>query len=81
MNNQTLLDVWNSSKAKDLYYIDKKRISCKSPCYSCSIFKECREEYGGVCWKEIIKVFGKDKWDYPDPRCPKAGIVNAKDYV
>lgn len=81
MNNQNLLDVWNSSRAKDLYYIDKKRISCKSPCYSCSIFKECREEYGGVCWKEIIKVFGKDKWDYPDPRCPKAGIVNAKDYV
>lgn len=81
LNNQTLLDVWNSSRAKDLYYIDKKRISCKSPCYSCSIFKECREEYGGVCWKEIIKVFGKDKWDYPDPRCPKAGIVNAKDYV
>ena len=81
LNDQNLCEVWNSPKAKGLYYIKKNKISENSPCKRCEIFQQCREEYGGVCWKEIIKVFGEDNWDFPDPRCPKAGNISSKDYV
>lgn len=24
------------------------------------------------CWAEILKAYGDENWDYPDPRCIKA---------
>ena len=25
-----------------------------------------------VCWKMVMYAYGKQNWDYPDPRCPEA---------
>ena len=34
-----------------------------------------------VCWKEVMESYGKDKWYYPDPRCPKASKPKIKKYI
>ena len=74
-------EIWNSSIAKSLYYLSLEQIQEKSPCKKCSIFTKCRQEYGGVCWREVIKAYGNENWDYPDPRCPKAESVTKKIYI
>ena len=64
-----------------MYYLSLEQIQEKSPCKKCSIFTKCRQEYGGVCWREVIKAYGNENWDYPDPRCPKAESVTKKIYI
>ena len=77
----SLAEVWNSDKAKSLYFFDQKEIEKDSYCYSCKMFDECHQEMGGVCWKDIIRCYGEDKWHYPDPRCPKAPDINEDVYI
>ena len=79
--HDTIENIWKSRKAKDLYYIAREAIQDKSACKSCSIFTKCRQEFGGVCWREVIKAYGKENWDYPDPRCPKAEKILKNIYV
>ena len=47
------------------------KIGEESVCKSCEQFEACHK-INGVCWKQVIIAYGYDKWDYPDPRCPKA---------
>jgi radical SAM protein with 4Fe4S-binding SPASM domain len=81
LTQQSLLEVWNSPKATNLYFIKENDLQKDSACHGCGIFDKCRYEYGGVCWKEIIKAYGNDNWDYPDPRCPRAPKVTNDIYV
>lgn len=74
-------NIWNSPKAKSLYYIAKESIQDNSACKSCNIFTKCRQEFGGVCWREVIKAYGTENWDYPDPRCPRAAKILKNIYV
>jgi radical SAM protein with 4Fe4S-binding SPASM domain len=64
----SLSEVWNSSAAKKLLNPEKDDIQNGSPCKSCSLFESCFGE-NNRCWTDIIKAYGKDNWDYPDPRC------------
>lgn len=68
VNEQSLLDIWNSDKALALYNLSQEKIPEDSRCSQCGIFKDCRQKKG-VCWKAVIGVYGKDKWYYPDPLC------------
>ena len=31
-------------------------------------------DYGNMnrCWAEVVKAYGDEHWDYPDPRCKLA---------
>lgn len=78
---ENLIDIWNSPRAKGLYYLSVDKIQEKSPCKKCNLFKKCRQEFGGVCWREVIKAYGSENWDYPDPRCPKADSVTKEIYI
>lgn len=69
LSNQSLAEVWNSKKAVEIYQVDQKSIPPDSLCHACEIFSECRS-FKQVCYKKILKVFGYDKWYYPDPDCP-----------
>jgi len=69
--NQSITDIWNSEKAKKLFYIDKKDIPDDSICKKCNNFVQCRHTKG-VCWKMVIMAYGKEKWYYPDPSCPES---------
>lgn len=71
LTKQTIMEIWNSPKANDLFYINPDTISDDSVCKKCVTFDSCRQGLG-VCWKEILMAYGENNWDYPDARCPKA---------
>ena len=68
---QTLEEVWKSSRALDLFHMQKESVQGSSPCKNCCTFHECREGKG-VCWKTILMAYGVNNWTFPDPMCPKA---------
>lgn len=74
IKHNRLKDIWNSSKAKRLYFANGKMNTSKdSPCFSCSSFKNCKEGLTKrICYADIVNSYGNEKWDYPDPRCPNA---------
>ncbi len=71
VTKDSLLEVWQSSKAMALWKLDPKQMPVDSACHACDTFEACRYKEG-VCWKELIAAYGKENWLYPDPRCPKA---------
>ncbi|MDY6147957.1 MAG: radical SAM protein [Porphyromonas sp.] len=66
--NTSISDVWNSSRAKDLYHFIPKKSFSQSPCSMCKNKEDCFS-YGNRCLADIIKAYGREAWDYPDPRC------------
>lgn len=62
-------EIWNSDKSTSLYYITRNDIPSDSICHSCDKFEVCRN-LRQVCYREIIRKYGADKWYYPDPSCP-----------
>lgn len=70
VTNKSIGDVWNGEVALNLYNFTLPHDS-DSECSNCEDYKSCRLGRG-VCWKSILMAYGKQNWDYPDPRCPKA---------
>lgn len=66
---QSILEMWNSSKALKLANLSKEDV-CDS-CRKCNHFEYCHK-YAGKCWKQILKAYGRENWFYPDPACPNA---------
>lgn len=58
-------------KAGHLCSLSRKDIGRESKCRTCRDFEDCFK-YGNRCWSDIIKAYGKECWDYPDPRCKLA---------
>lgn len=67
----SLAEVWNSDKAKAIFFIKQEDIPSDSFCHSCNHFDACRA-VRQVCYREIIRKYGTDKWYYPDVNCPFA---------
>lgn len=67
----SLEEIWNSKESNDLFYLKQSDIPEDSLCHICKDFSKCREGRQ-VCYREIIKKYGKDKWYYPDVACPYA---------
>ena len=80
LNEQSIIDVWNSKKALSLWNIQQSEIQETSPCKTCTTFENCRRG-PGVCWKMAIQAYGADKYDYPDPMCPYAPPVTQPFYI
>ena len=72
---ESINEVWNSSRAIELAFPKQKDFSEKSACRSCSIFAECFS-FQNKCFADALKAYGKENWDYPDPRCEKAPGFN-----
>ncbi len=68
---QSISDIWNSEKANHIFYISQDDIPEDSLCRTCDKFSICRS-VRQVCYREIIRKYGKDKWYYPDVNCPFA---------
>jgi len=73
--NNSIQEVWNSEKAKSIYFIKQADIPSDSLCHSCDKFDACRA-IRQVCYREIIRKYGKDKWYYPDANCPYTNKKN-----
>jgi radical SAM protein with 4Fe4S-binding SPASM domain len=75
VTKQTIEEIWNSPKAINLYSIPQEDIPTESSCSNCNIYEKCRS-VKQVCYRDIVKEYGNDKWYYPDVTCPKAPLVN-----
>jgi len=71
LKKQSIIEVWNSPQALELYNLYREMLREESECKSCAEFNHCHK-YKGVCWKEVLYAFGVENWDYPDPKCPLA---------
>ena len=71
VTQQSITEVWNSEKAKEIFYVKQEEVKPESACHSCKDFDKCRK-FKQVCWREIIRAYGEENWDYPDPNCPLA---------
>jgi radical SAM protein with 4Fe4S-binding SPASM domain len=80
LTKQSIKEVWNSKRALELYNISKDMVRDESPCKKCDEFEPCHK-YQGVCWKEVLYAYGRDNWDYADPRCPYAGKPKREYYI
>ena len=76
---QTILNIWTSEKARNLFYMSQKDFTQESNCKTCKNLTQCRHTKG-VCWKMVIMAYGQDKWDYPDPSCPISPDPNVEFY-
>ncbi|MGM9759937.1 MAG: SPASM domain-containing protein, partial [Parabacteroides sp.] len=74
LKRQSIMEIWNSQKAKDLFFLRQDGIQESSPCKHCKDFTDCRK-FKHVCWRDTILAYGTDKWDYPDPSCPSAPYI------
>ena len=75
LTEQTIAEVWSSSRALELAFPDQKEFSDESACKTCVIFDECFS-FPNKCFADVIKAYGKENWDFPDPRCKKAPDLN-----
>lgn len=71
LNTQTIEEVWNSPKSLTLAFPQKENFREKSICKTCDIFEECMS-FPNRCIADILKGYGKENPDYPDPRCSRA---------
>ncbi len=71
LKTQSIDEVWNSEKSLWLANIQKSELSEQSPCKSCETFDSCFKNLKR-CWLQVIKTYGNENWDYPDPRCKLA---------
>ena len=71
INKNTILEIWNSEKAKNLFHLKREMVRDSSPCKHCDGFEICHN-YKHFCWKDVIAAYGNENWDFPDPSCPKA---------
>ncbi|MGM9804449.1 MAG: radical SAM protein [Muribaculaceae bacterium] len=67
----SIAEIWNSEKAKSLFFIQQDQIPADSLCHSCARFDNCRN-LRQVCYREIVKKYGNSRWYYPDVNCPFA---------
>lgn len=69
--SQKITEIWNSERALQLAFPEQKAFREVSPCKKCSLF----EEYYSFPNKyivDVLKGYGYENIDYPDPRCAKA---------
>ena len=67
-------EVWNSPASEKLMNLKQIDMQDSSPCKVCKLFEPCFNARNR-CWVDIIKVYGKKNWDYPDPRCAFAPFM------
>lgn len=80
VTTQSIAEVWNSPEALHLCSLTRAHINEASRCQSCYFFEDCFS-YQNRCWSDIVKAYGPDCWDYPDPRCQFApAMKNRLDY-
>jgi len=71
LTHQSIKEVWNSERSLWFYNLEAAQLSDSNPCKTCDIFKECYRNMNR-CWAEVVKAYGDEHWDYPDPRCKLA---------
>lgn len=71
LKSSSISEVWNSPKVMSLLNWRSENIQDKSPCRSCGFWEDCNGQFRR-CWLDVQKAYGKENWDFPDPRCELA---------
>jgi radical SAM protein with 4Fe4S-binding SPASM domain len=71
VRKSTISEIWNSPKALSLAFLQRKDFRDESVCSKCEIFENCMT-FPNRCIADILKGYGDENWDFPDPRCNKA---------
>ncbi len=71
IKKQNIAEIWNSSKALYLAHVPQIDVRSSSVCSSCKLYDLCLD-YPNKCYADVLKAYGRDNWDYPDPRCNQA---------
>lgn len=69
--SSSLKRIWLSDRSMQLANFRKENVQDSSPCKCCKLFDACYNNRNR-CWVDIIKAYGENSWDYPDPRCKYA---------
>lgn len=77
----SIKSIWNSHPALKFNFRNKIEKS-NSPCYSCKELEKCKKSnLKKICIVDVINTYGTDKWEYPDPRCPRSVDVNTNKVI
>lgn len=68
LKTQSFEEVWQSDKAKSFFSLKQDYYRKQSLCSRCNNFSFCNENYRR-CWVRVVKAYGYENWDYPDPYC------------
>ena len=74
LSKQSIMEMWSSEKALDLWNFSREEVKDSSPCKTCADFEICRRGRGN-CWRYAIAAYGEENYDYPAPNCPLAPEV------
>jgi radical SAM protein with 4Fe4S-binding SPASM domain len=55
----SIVEVWNSEKAINLYNLQQSDISPKSVCSKCNDYDACRK-VKHVCWRDVVMYYGEE---------------------
>lgn len=80
INNNSIMEIWNSEKALSLWNISQKNLDDDNPCKKCTEFETCRRGRG-VCWRMAMVHYGDDHYDYPVPECPKMSTTTKDIFI
>lgn len=75
LKTSSLEEIWNSERALKLFNASKSLFREDSPCRKCPHFEECNAKKRR-CVVKVIKAYGAENWDFPDPRCKFAPKFN-----
>ena len=79
LTSQSIKEVWTSNSANFLAHVNRSNIQPKSSCRSCDNLRDCFSN--NRCWADVIKSYGNQYWDFPDPRCSYApSMVTSLEY-
>lgn len=71
IKNNSISEIWNSPRALYLANIPQSNIREDNVCSDCTLYSKC-SAYPNKCYADVLKAYGDDNWDFPDPRCNKA---------
>lgn len=78
VSRNKISSVWKSERATYLAKNIWNDIRPVSTCSRCELRKECFES-NNRCWADILKAYGRENYDFPDPRCEYADEM--KNYI
>lgn len=78
LTSNSISEIWQSNEVISL--LNPKKESLSGHCSVCEQFSECTN-LRNRCPVKTIWAFGKDKYDYPDPRCQFAPPFNTNKYI
>lgn len=71
IKENSIPEIWNAPKALRLAFPQKSDFRAVSACSNCAIFDQCMT-FPNRCIADILKGYGEENADYPDPRCDQA---------